>query len=108
LLALSVTVTAPLAAPVAVGVNVTEITHFFPGKTELPQVLISVKAALATMLPMVSVAVPVLLRITFFAALVEPTATLPKLRDVGDSVTVCATALAASSKTATAACPITL
>jgi hypothetical protein len=98
LLALSVMVTAPLSAPVAVGVNVTEITHFFPGKTELPQVLISAKGALATMLLIVSVAVPVLVRLTFFAAVVLPTATLPKLRDVGESVTVCAMAAAVSNR----------
>jgi len=40
LLALSLMVSEPEAVPATVGVNVTEIVHFFPALTELPQVLV--------------------------------------------------------------------
>lgn len=87
LLALSVMVTAPVAAPVVVGENVTEIVHFLPAFSELPHVFVSAKLPLTAMLVMVRVAEPELVRITFFAALVVFTTTLPKFREVGESVT---------------------
>ncbi len=80
LLALSVMVTAPVAAPVVVGENVTEIVHFLPAFSALPHVFVSAKFPLTAMLVMVRVAEPELVRITFFAALVVFTTTLPKFR----------------------------
>jgi hypothetical protein len=49
------------------------------------------------MLVMVNVAVPVLVRVAFLAALVVPTGVLAKLMLVVDSVTCCAVALMVSS-----------
>jgi hypothetical protein len=89
LLALSVMVTAPLYAPVAVGLKVTEMVHLAPAETELPQVLVSMKFALATMLVIDSATLPVLVNVTFLMAPVDPFTTLPKLRVVGESATVC-------------------
>ena len=38
--ALSLIVTSPVTVPLAVGLNVTEIVHFLPAKTVLPQLLV--------------------------------------------------------------------
>ena len=90
--ALSVIVTVPVAAPVAAGENVTEIEHFLPAATELPQVVVSEKLPLTVMLVIVSVAVPVFVRVRPRVAEVVPTTTLPKPKEAGESVTVCAIA----------------
>ena len=74
LVALSVIVTTPVKVPVDVGLNVTEIVHFLPAKTVLPQVLVCAKGPVVVMLVMFSVAVPVLVRVAFLTALVVPTA----------------------------------
>jgi hypothetical protein len=74
LLALSVTVTVPVACPVLVGLKVTEIAQLLPAFTELPQVLVSAKGPEMVMLVMVRVAVPVFARVILRAALVVPTA----------------------------------
>jgi hypothetical protein len=74
LAALSVIVTTPVTVPVFVGLKVTEIAQFLPALTLVPQVLVWAKGPVVVMLVMVSVAVPVLLRVTFFTALVVPTA----------------------------------
>jgi hypothetical protein len=84
-------------------VNVTEIVHFLPAAIELPQVFVCAKFPLATMLVIASIVLPVLVKITFLAALVEPTTTLPKFRDVAESETVCADANAVSNRNAAAA-----
>ena len=47
----------------------------------------SAKSPLVVMLLMFSVALPVLLTVTVFAALVAPTTTLPHAREVGDRLT---------------------
>jgi hypothetical protein len=107
LVALSVIVTVPLTAPVAAGVKLTEMVHFFPAPTELPQVLVSAKFALATMLEIVNVAVPVFVRVTFLTALVDPTTTLPNPREVGESVTDCADAAPTKSSKVSASPPKT-
>jgi hypothetical protein len=63
----------PLLVPAAVGLKVTEIVQLAPAPTVIPQVLVCEKSPLAAMLEMLSVAVPVLLRLTDCAALVVPT-----------------------------------
>ena len=89
--ALSVIVMFPVSAPSALGVKVTEMTHVLAAARVLPQGLLLVfkaKSPLGTMLLMFSVAVPVFLRVTFLAALVASTITLPNAKDAGVSVMV--------------------
>ena len=68
--ALSVTVMVPVWLPVAVGVKVTLIEQFAPAASVAPQVVVSEYCALATMLPIVSEAVPELVSVMDCAALV--------------------------------------
>ena len=68
--ALSVTVIVPGWLPVAVGVNVTLIAQFAPAATDAPHVLVCPYCALATMLVMLSAAVPEFVSVTLCAALV--------------------------------------
>jgi hypothetical protein len=56
--ALSVTESVPVTLPVALGVNVTMIGQLAPEARLAPQVSVSPKSAVATMLSMFSVAVP--------------------------------------------------
>ena len=63
-LALSVTETAPVREPVAVGVKITEIVHVPAAATVAPQVLVWLKSPLAAMLVIVSAADPVLVSVT--------------------------------------------
>ena len=63
-LALSVTVIVPGWLPVAVGVNVTLMVQFAPAATDAPQVLLCAYCVLATMLLILSAAVPELVRVT--------------------------------------------
>jgi hypothetical protein len=100
LLALSVIVTTLAADPVVVGLKVTEIVHFLCGNTVFPQVLVWANGAVAVMLLIDSVALPVFVRVTFLVTLVVPVITLPKLRLVGESETVCAVPAAVSNKNA--------
>jgi len=89
--ALSVMVKVPVRVPEAVGVKVTSILQFFPAASVLPQglvLLVKAKSPLTAMLVMVSVAPPVLVRITDFVAPAEPIGTVPHVNDVGDTVTV--------------------
>jgi hypothetical protein len=99
--ALSVMVTAPLYAPLDVGLKETEIVHFAPAETELRQVLVSTKFALAAMLVIDSATLPLLVSVTLFAALVDPNAMFPKLRLVEESETVCDCAVMVSSESNT-------
>ena len=62
--ALSVTVIVPGWLPVAVGVKVTLMEQLAPAAREAPQVLVWAYGALATMLVMVSAAVPELVSVT--------------------------------------------
>ena len=74
--ALSVTTTLPVAAPSAVGLNVILIRQEPLAATEVPQVLVSAKGVLATMLVTESaVVVLVFLRVTLKVLLVPPTPT---------------------------------
>ena len=88
--ALSEIVIAPVRVPSIVGVNVILILHFFPGRIELPQVFVCEKSPLATMPVKVSEALPVLDNVAVFALLVVETTWFPKLKLVGEIVTVCA------------------
>ena len=75
--ALSFRVTAPVRVPVAVGVNFTLIVQLDPAPTVLPHVPNPPKAKLPLIrkLPLkVSVALPVLVSVTYLTALVVPTA----------------------------------
>jgi hypothetical protein len=74
LVALSVIVTTPDDRPVFVGLKVTEIAQFLPALMLVPQVLVWENGAAVVILVIVSVAEPVLLRVTFFTALAVPTA----------------------------------
>jgi hypothetical protein len=100
--ALSVIVTAPVTIPVFVGVKVTEMVQFLPALRVVPQVFVCAKGAAVAMLVIFRVAVPVLASVAFFMAVVLPTAWLPKLMLVVESVTCCAIAATVSSKNATA------
>ncbi len=88
LLALSVMVMAPVRVPVAVGVKVTLMVHLAPAATEMPQSLVCAKSPPATMLEIVSGALPVLVSLTGFAVLVVPTACFAKVRLVFERETV--------------------
>src|ERR1700691_1101320 len=81
--ALSTTVRSAERAPVAVGVNVTEMMQSVPAASELGQALLRVKspvsAPVTLTLVISSVVVPVLVRVTFFV-LLWPTCTVPKFR----------------------------
>ena len=87
-LLLSVMVRVPVSVPVAVGEKVTLIVQEPLAATLPPQVLVSPKLALVAMLAMVSVALPVLLRVTGCDALVVPTTLTAerqtRRRDAGD------------------------
>jgi hypothetical protein len=65
-----VTVTAPARGPDAVGVKVTAMVQFAPLARLVPQLFISEKSPLATMLVIFKTAPPVFVRITFCGALV--------------------------------------
>ena len=66
--------------PLADGAKLTEILQFFFGRTGAAQVLVWVKPAVVKMLVTLSEALPVLVRVTVFAALVVPTGCFPKLK----------------------------
>jgi hypothetical protein len=70
LLALSVMVIEPVRAPAAVGVKVTLIVQFPLAATLVPQVLVSAKSPLGVILLMLSDALPELVSVTGWAALV--------------------------------------
>ena len=70
---LSLMVTEPVSVPAAFGVNVTLMLQLAPAARLAPQLLVSAKAPETLMLVMLNAAVPVLLRVTFCAALVVET-----------------------------------
>jgi hypothetical protein len=81
-------VTAAVKTPEAAGLNVTLMVQLAFAATLEPQLLLCAKSAasapVSAMLEMLREALPVLLRVTDFAALVEPTVSLPKLRLVAE------------------------
>jgi hypothetical protein len=86
-------VIAPVSVPGAVGVKVIEMVQFLPAATELPQVFVSAKFALAAILTGESAVVPLFVSRTEAVPLVALTATEPKVCDVAESVAVWAWAL---------------
>lgn len=82
---LSATVRTPARVPLVVGVKVTLIVQLTPGLTEAPQALVTAKSPLAVTLVILSAAAPVLLSVTAWAGLVDPTAWLAKDRLAGAS-----------------------
>lgn len=92
--ALSLIVIVPLLVPVAVGVKVTEMEQDAPAAMVpllLPagmQVFVCANSALPLLIADIfKLALPVLLRVTFLAGLVVPTAWEAKLKVVGDRLT---------------------
>jgi hypothetical protein len=84
----SVNVSVPEIEPVVVGENVTPTVHLAPAAMLVPQVLLATaKLALAAMLLNVSATFSLLVRVTLLAELVLPTATVPRLKLVAESVT---------------------
>jgi hypothetical protein len=85
-------VTEAVRLPLAVGVNMTLIVQLLPAPTELPHVFVSAKspafAPVIAMLDRLKAALPVLLRVMVWGALVEPTAWFPKARLVGERLTL--------------------
>ena len=90
--ALSLTLTAAVRAPFAVGLNLTLMVQLAPAFSELPQVLVCKKSPeLVPVIPIempVMEVVPTLVNVTFLAGLVVPTVTVPKFRLVGESLAV--------------------
>lgn len=89
--ALSVIVMAALRAPIAVGEKVTEMLQLKPALTALPQLFVCAKSPLlvpvTVRLVIVSLAVPVLLKLMTCAGLVVPCACVAKTRLAGVRVT---------------------
>src|SRR5689334_8705759 len=95
LVALSVKLRVPVRVPIAVGVNVTLTVHEPFTATVAPQVVaLLAKSPVTPMLLIFSVAVPVLVSVTVFAAVVVFSNFVPKLREVADSLTTGLPALA--------------
>jgi hypothetical protein len=90
--ALSFTVTTPVRTPVVVGQKVTVMTQLPRGFSELGQLFVCVKSPLTEMSFTINTTVPVFLRVKVRVVLALPTATVPKLRDVGESVATWAVA----------------
>jgi len=84
---LSVIVTAPVLDPLALGVKITLTLHEAPGDMLEPQVLVWEKSPLLAMLVMVSVEVPVLLRVKLCGLLLVPTACEANVNDAGEGLT---------------------
>ena len=89
--ALSVIEREALLEPVAAGVKVTLIVQLAPAATLLPQVWVCAKSPgldPVKLKPVIlSVAVPLLVRVTVFGALVVPCFWSPKERELGESLT---------------------
>jgi hypothetical protein len=88
LVALLATVRLADAPPAAVGVNVTLAVQEAPAAIEVPQVLVCANGAPVVTEETVAAALPVLVIVTFCAAVVDPTASLPNATEVGDAVSV--------------------
>src|SRR2546427_441389 len=81
-------VSVPVCVPELVGAEATLIAQLAPTAKEPPQVLVSANCPEIVTLLKVTLAVPVLLTVTVCEPLVCPILTLPKLRLVGDTLTV--------------------
>ncbi len=80
---LSTTLIVPVVVPVAAGVNVTLIVQAAPDVSEVPQLLVWPKFALAVMEVIASVTLPMLVSVTVCAALVVPTVCDANVRVLG-------------------------
>ena len=91
-LALSVTLSDALRAPTAVGANFTLKVQLAAAAREAPQVCVWEKSPalvpVMAIVVMVNAVVPTFVRVTVFAALVTPVATVPKLKLTGASLAV--------------------
>src|ERR1035438_599561 len=86
--ALSVNVSVPACAPVAVGEKVTPTLHVAPAATLAPHVLLAMaKSPLVAILVIVRAVFSLLVRVTNFAALILPSRTAPKPKLLAESVT---------------------
>jgi len=85
---LSEMVSVPVCVPELVGAEATLIAQLAPTAKEPPQLLVSTNCPETVTLLKVTLAVPVLRTVTVCEPLVCPTLTLPKLRLVGDTLTV--------------------
>ena len=81
------TVTLPVLVPACAGVKVTLMEQLAPEATELPQVLVSAKSPVATMLERVNIAEPKFPSVTSGAALVVWTGWLGKVKLLAERVT---------------------
>jgi hypothetical protein len=81
----SVTISAPVLVPVVVGENVTLMMQLVATARVEEQVFVWAKSPVTAMLAIFSVAVPLLLRVTFFAALVVVSLTEPQMSEVDES-----------------------
>lgn len=99
---MSVTLSAAVRVPLAVGLNVTLMLQLAPAAKELPQLWVCAKSpALVRAIPMavmVKLVVPVFLSVTVLAALVVPIACVEKLRLVGDKAALGAEIVASPLK----------
>jgi hypothetical protein len=86
-LALSVIVRVPVSEPATVGVDVTEAVQFPPAARLEPQVFVAAKLLDALMDVIVAATALLLVSVTVWAALVEPTFCAAKERPVGATVT---------------------
>jgi hypothetical protein len=86
--ALSVTLSLPPRAPAAVGAKVTAIMQLAPMATEEPQVLAWAKSPVAAIWVTFNAAVPLLVNVTCWAALLLPTTWLAKESDAGLNATL--------------------
>jgi hypothetical protein len=98
--ALSVIVIVPVRVPLAVGVNVMLMLQLPPAGSELPHVFASAKSPVAAMLVIFSVAEPVLVSVTDWAALVVPTCWPENVREKVDKPAAGTAALNAIVSTA--------
>src|SRR5437879_590249 len=85
--ALSVMMIVPARVPMAVGAKLILIVQLAPFGTLPPQLSVRVKSPLGSILVMVNVAFPVLVSVTVFGALIEPSGCPSKVRLRGDSIT---------------------
>jgi hypothetical protein len=85
LVALLVTVRDPVWVPDAVAPYLTETVQFAPAARLDPQVLVCENGPVVATEEIAAAAVPVLVTVTVWAALVEPTVVLPNVSDVGEA-----------------------
>jgi hypothetical protein len=80
--------TAPVLVPAVVGLKVTRMVQLAPATTPAPQVLVWEKSPLVLMLLMLSVALPVFLRVTLLALLLVPTLCEENVNEAGVRLTM--------------------